>query len=275
MNAEPVQIIDTHTHLYDPVFRNDRSNVLVESREAGIIGIISVSESLKDAEINLKLSEVHPELLPAAGLYPAILDLEQAQQIERFIVNHRALLVAIGEVGLDYWVAKEDEERQIQREIFSRFIDLAYEVDLPLNIHSRSAGREVIDLLLEKQATRVQLHAYDGKASGAMRAVEAGYFFSIPPSIVRSRQKQKLVKKLPLSAILLETDSPVLGPDGNERNVPPNIRTAAEAIAEIKEIAIDAVFEAAMQNTLRLYGSTEAIKKLRYDINAAEQSPSD
>lgn len=275
MNAEPVQIIDTHTHLYDPVFRNDRSNVLVESREAGIIGIISVSESLKDAEVNLKLSEVHPELLPAAGLYPAILDLEQAQQIERFIVHHRTLLVAIGEVGLDYWVVKEDEERQIQREIFSRFIDLAYEVDLPLNIHSRSAGREVIDLLLEKQATRVQLHAYDGKASGAMRAVEAGYFFSIPPSIVRSRQKQKLVKQLPLSAILLETDSPVLGPDGNERNVPRNIINAAEAIAEIKEIAIDAVFEAAMQNTLRLYGSTEAIKKLRYDINAAEQSPSD
>ena len=98
------------------------------------------------------------------------------------------------------------------RGIFSGFIDLALELDLPLNVHSRSAGRHTVRLLLERGARKVLLHAFDGKASSALAAVEAGYFFSIPPSVVRSRQKQKLLKQLPVSCLLVETDSPVLGP---------------------------------------------------------------
>jgi TatD DNase family protein len=117
--------------------------------------------------------------------------------------------VAIGEVGLDYWVIKNESKKQLQRDIFSSFIDLSREVDLPLNVHSRSAGRHAIALLRERGASRVQLHAFDGKAASALPAVEAGYFFSIPPSVVRSPQKQKLVKRLPLSCLIVETDSPV------------------------------------------------------------------
>jgi len=161
--------------------------------------------------------------------------------------------VAIGEVGLDYWVVKEEEGREIQREIFRTFIDLSLEMDLPLNIHSRSAGKIVIQMLLEKGAQAVHLHAFDGKASSALPAVEAGYYFSIPPSIVRSTQKQKLVRQLPLSALLLETDSPVLGVDPDARNEPANLSIALDAIAEIKNCAMGEVLEAVTENTLKLY----------------------
>jgi len=84
--------------------------------------------------------------------------------------------------------------------------------------------------------------------------VEAGFFFSVPPSIVRSRQKQKLVKLLPLSCLLIESDSPVLGPDPAQRNEPANVVTVVTAIAEIKGITSQEVEEAVRENTRRLYG---------------------
>ena len=174
--------------------------------------------------------------------------------MEAFIRRNNARLAAIGEVGLDYWIAKQDEERAVQREIFKLFIDLSNELDLPLNVHSRSCGRHVVSLLLEQDVRRVQLHAFDAKAGTALPAVEAGFFFSIPPSVVRSRQKQKLVRQLPLTCLLVETDSPVLGPDAQARNEPANLRVAIEAIADIMAVSKEEVIAAVKDNTRRLYG---------------------
>lgn len=248
------KIIDTHTHICDPVFDKDREEVLKRARAAGIATIISVSENLTDAERNIELAEVHPELRPAAGLYPTHLNLNEADSMHTFIRREQRRLTAIGEVGLDYWAVKEDPEKEIQREIFEGFIALALDLDLPLNVHSRSAGRHAVSLLLERGAGKVQLHAFDGKASSALPAVEAGYFFSVPPSITRSRQKQKLVKQLPLSCLLVETDSPVLGASAGERNEPANAVVSIDAIAELKNVSLAEVIEAVYNNTLRLYG---------------------
>ena len=162
-------------------------------------------------------------------------------------------MVAIGEVGLDHWKGQDEAQREVQRQIFSDFVDLSLEVDLPLNVHSRSAGRKTIELLLERGAKRVQLHAFDGRAAKALPGVEAGFFFSVPPSIVRSAQKQKLVRRLPLDCLLAETDSPVLGPDPAVRNEPANVARSVAAIAEIKELSVEEVREAVYRNTLRLY----------------------
>jgi TatD DNase family protein len=126
---------------------------------------------------------------------------------------------------------------------------------MPLNVHSRSAGHHAVTFLLERGATRVQLHAFDGNWAAARPAVEAGFFFSIPPSIVRSEQKQKLVRRLPLNCLLVETDSPVLGPSAQERNEPANAILSVRAIAELKGISETEVVEAVKANTLRLYGS--------------------
>ncbi len=141
------------------------------------------------------------------------------------------------------------------------FIDLSLEIDLPLNVHSRSAGRHAVAMLLERNAHKVQLHAFDGKASAAMPAVESGCFFSIPPSVVRSRQKQKLVKQLPLSCLLIETDSPVLGPSPGDRNEPANAAVVIRAISEIKGIAEEEVIETVADNTHRLYGDLHGVRK--------------
>jgi TatD DNase family protein len=247
-------ITDTHAHICDPSFDADRAEVLERAEQAGVSAIIAVSETLADARKNLRLAAEYPIIRAAAGLYPTYLDLQEAEAILTFIRQECTNLCAIGEVGLDHWKVKEENDRTRQREIFRQFIELSLELDLPLNVHSRSAGRHAIALLLECGAKRVQMHAFDGKASTALPAVEAGYFFSIPPSIVRSRQKQKLVKQLPLSCLLGETDSPVLAPNPDERNEPANVVLAIEAIAEIKQVSQEEVVEAVIENTQQLYG---------------------
>lgn len=248
-------IVDVHAHLCDPLFDRDRAEVLKKARAVGIIATVSVSEDLSDAERNIELAKAHQELRPAAGLYPTHLDLDQAKAMHSFIRRERSRLLAIGEVGLDYWTAKEESDRELQREIFCGFIDLSLDLDLPLNVHSRSAGRYAVELLLEHGARKVLLHAFDGKVASGLPAVEAGYFFSIPPSVIRSRQKQKLVKQLPLSCLLVETDSPVLGPSAGERNEPANAVISIDTIAELKKVSRAEVIEAVFNNTLRLFGN--------------------
>ena len=247
-------IIDTHTHMCDPGFDADRGQVLLKARTAGISAIMAVSETLEDAQKNLTLGEQFSVIRPAAGLYPTHLEREAADRLVDFIRRNRARLWAIGEVGLDYWKVKAETDRERQRQIFARFIDLSLEIDLPLNVHSRSAGRHAIGLLLERGAHRVQLHAFDGKASAALPGVEAGYLFSIPPSVIRSTQKQKLVRHLPLTSLLVETDSPVLGPDPQARNEPANVRVAIKAISQLKSVSEEEVRQVLFRNTLRLYG---------------------
>jgi TatD DNase family protein len=249
-------IVDTHAHLCDPVFDGDLSQVLIRAEAAGVKAVIAVGENMDDAVKNLALATLHPMIRAAAGLYPTVLDLELAARMGDFIRAEKNRLVAIGEVGLDYWMVKNEPDRDQQREIFRGFVELSKELGLPLNVHSRSAGRHAVDLLLDMSAPKVQLHAFDGKFSAALPAVEAGYFFSVPPSLVGSEQKQKLVRHLPLSSLLIETDSPVLGPVPQERNEPANAAIALKAISELKGMSEAGVMEAIAENTRRLYGIT-------------------
>ncbi len=248
-------LVDTHAHLCDTVFEPDRAEVLARARQRGIGAVVAVSETLEDARKNLELSEKYPQVLAAAGLYPANADAGMAQEMCGLIRQERVSLAAIGEVGLDFRIAESEEQQEVQREVFRLFIRLSLELDLPLNVHSRSAGKYAVAMLLENGATRVQMHAFDGKAGSAMPAVEAGYFFSVPPSVARSRQKQKLIKQLPLSCLLLETDAPVLGPDPEKRNEPANLTVSLKTVAEIKSVPEEQVREAVRENTARLYGT--------------------
>jgi len=250
-----VPCIDTHAHLCSEEFERDLPHVLERAAAAGVQGIIAVGETFRDAVRNLALSQGAPGVLPAAGLTPTLLDIAQARKVHDFILENDTRLVAIGEVGLDYWKVKGEEEREVQREIFRGFIRLSKRLGIPLNIHSRSAGHHALTLLLNEGVEKVQFHAFDGRASVALTGVEAGFYFSIPPSVVRSRQKQKLVRQLPLSALLAETDSPVLGPNPHERNEPANLPVVIQAIAEIKGLPLEKVAEALLDNTRRFYGS--------------------
>lgn len=257
-------LIDTHAHLCASEFRGDLELVIDRARAAGVERIVAVGETVDDGRRNLELAAQFPDIVaPACGLFPTYLDREAADTVVEFVRSHKSAWFAVGEVGLDYWKVQDESDRELQRDILRLFTALALELELPLNVHSRSAGHHTIDLLLECGAERVQMHAFDGKASRALRGVEAGFYFSVPPSVVRSAQKQKLVRRLPLSSLLLETDSPVLGVDPTERNEPANVVMALRAVAELKQLPVEEVAEAVRDNSLRLYGERLAS---RFDV---------
>ena len=246
-------LFDAHAHLYASAFADDLDDVLVRAAGRGVQAVLCVSETLGEAKRVMELADRYPLIKPCAGLYPTILNRDAAAEMLGFIRQHQDRLVAIGEVGLDYWKVQDAADREVQRDILAQHVALSCELDLPLNVHSRSAGRHAIAWLQEHGARHVLLHAFDGKAATARAGVEAGYYFSIPPSVVRSPQKQKLVRHLPLERLLLESDAPVLGPEKDVRNEPYNVWVSCQHIAALKGVPVAEVARATTANAKRLF----------------------
>ncbi|XP_042599140.1 putative deoxyribonuclease TATDN3 isoform X1 [Cyprinus carpio] len=254
--------IDCHCHISAEDFDSDIDDVIQESKKAGLVALLAVAEHAGEFEKIIQLSQRFPGfVMPCLGVHPVQdpaqprgalpEDLDAALPL---IDKYKEDIVAIGEVGLDFTprVVNSDAGKDGQRQVLIRQAQIAKELKLPLNVHSRSAGRPTIHLLKELGVENVLLHAFDGKPSVAMEGVKAGYFFSIPPSIIRSDQ-QKLVKQVPLESMCLETDAPALGPEKQVRNVPRNISISAEYIAKIKGVPLEKVMEVTTQNALRLF----------------------
>jgi TatD DNase family protein len=237
-------MIDVHCHIHGDDFDADRDQVLARAAAAGVTRILAMGEGYADNERVLAVAAAHLAVVPCLGLHPDRASEEPVEPVLEQIRRHARQLAAVGEVGLDFWIAKTTAARDRQCRTLEALVVLACELDLPLSVHSRSAGHHAIDLLRGAGASRVCMHAFDGGAKHAVRAVELGYLFSVPPSVARSPQKQKMVRRLPLDALLLETDSPVLGPDREVRNEPANIAVSAAVIAEIKGCTVEEVIEA-------------------------------
>ncbi|RXN29329.1 deoxyribonuclease TATDN3 isoform X2 [Labeo rohita] len=254
--------IDCHCHISAEDFDSDIDDVIQESKKAGLVALLAVAEHAGEFEKIIQLSQRFPGfVMPCLGVHPVQdpaqprgavpEDLDAALPL---IDKYKEHIVAIGEVGLDFTprVVNNDAGKDSQRQVLIRQTEIAKRLNLPLNVHSRSAGRPTIHLLKELGVENALLHAFDGKPSVAMEGVKAGYFFSIPPSIVRSDQ-QKLVKQVPLESMCLETDAPALGPEKQVRNVPRNISISAEYIAKIKGVPVEKVIEITTQNALHLF----------------------
>ncbi len=249
--------IDAHCHLSNSAFNSDRGRVFEGCKERGLV-LVDSPVNPEELRTSLEFGSGRLGFYRTAGWEAARLDYGGAKEMAELIRASRHSLVGIGEVGLDrFWVrdrAKWDE----QERVFRLFIGLADELDLPLVVHSRSAGSACIELLLSAGFRKVLMHAYDGSVGPALRAASEGFVFSIPPSIIRSEQKLKLVRTLPLGRLMLESDAPALGPVKGERNTPENCLLSASSIAEVKKIPLENVLSSAIKLSLEFFGSSLA-----------------
>jgi TatD DNase family protein len=249
------RFVDVHCHLENSDFNHDRDDVVQRARSNGI-WIISSATSTEDYEKGASIAEFYDNVALSLGLDPVqFTDIDNAL---RELKKYADKIVAVGETGLDHYLIRDHSQRELQADAFREMIAYAMKLDKPIQVHSRSAGRAALDVLKTTSTAKVHMHAFDGKASLARAASnDLGYYFSIPTSVVRSPQKRKLVKAVALERLLLETDSPVLGPQKGERNEPANIHIALTEVASILKREPEELREIILENTLRLYQNIE------------------
>ncbi|XP_041108622.1 putative deoxyribonuclease tatdn3 [Polyodon spathula] len=267
--------IDCHCHISVEEFAEDVGDVIKRAKEAGVKALVSVTEHVDEFEKVIQLHKRYPDfVVPCFGIHPVqgcapqlqqhsvtMQDLEPALP---FFQKYKNEIAAVGEIGLDFtpWYAPHSEQRDEQQKVFRSQLDIAKQLGLPVNVHSRSAGRQTITALKEQGIQHALLHNFAGKPSVALEGVQAGYFFSFPPAISRNEQRVLLVKQIPLEHICLETDSPALGLDKEVRNEPKNITISCEYIAKVKGVTPERVAEITTQNALKLFPRIHRTVKL-------------
>ena len=245
-------MIDTHCHLGEDIFRDDLDAVISRAKQAGITGCVVPGEHSGNVERIQEIAHAYPDFIrPALGLYPTSATREELERFKKALEAYE--WAGIGEIGLDAWMEKEADRLQMQEDIFREVIRLGKMHHLPLNIHSRSAARRAVEILCEENAEMVHMHAFDAKPSTVRMGIEAGFYFSIPTSIFYAPQKQKLARLVPLSQMLLETDSPYMAVERNARNEPAFVAPVVGAIAEIKGVLAEEVEAATTANARALY----------------------
>ncbi len=249
-------LVDVHAHLLSSQFDDDREEVIRRAEERGVKRIIENGLSIESNRGAIELSSGHGSVLASLGLYPVDaveMGREKAGEVIRLIEENIEKAVAVGEVGLDYHWVKGDKERALEREVFSAVINVAGKHKKPLIVHSRKAEEDSI-AMLSKAGVCVVLHSFSGRMSLVERGVALGFFFSVPPNVVRNTQMQALVRNVPLNQLLTETDSPYLSNVSGERNEPSNVYYSVREIARIKGLTEEEAANNIFMNYQRCFG---------------------
>jgi len=244
--------IDCHCHL-DIYSDIEIENIIKKCRKKGIGLIINNGVNSITNRKSLELSKKFKEIKCALGVYPIdalSMTNEEIDDEIRFIEKNDKKIIAIGEVGVDF---KETEDKIKQIDIFKKFIKLSKKIKKPLIIHSRKAEKEVVDLLEEEKAEKVLMHCFSGNMKLVERIVKNGWSLSIPAIVKHSEHFQNIVKIVPISNLLCETDSPFLHPEKKTNNTPENIIESYKKIAEIKGISLEECEKFIEENFKRLF----------------------
>ena len=254
-------LIDTHCHLDFERFDEDRSDVILRAKKAGVAQIIVPAIDLQNCSQVLSLTVQHSGVFAAVGIHPnssAAWTANWLDEIRDFATHSK--VVAIGEIGLDYYW--DDSPKEIQHAAFVSQLGLADALNLPVIVHSRDAGEDVIRLLGESPiAGKDQpgvLHSFSDTLQIAQAALEMGFYIGItgPVTFRKADDLRQVVAKIPLDRIVLETDAPFLAPQQRrgKRNEPAFVSFVAEQIAASHGIGIEEVAAITTRNALRLFG---------------------
>ncbi|MCW7076665.1 MAG: TatD family hydrolase [Candidatus Syntrophoarchaeum sp.] len=245
-----MDLVDAHCHIDFKRFDKDRDQVIQRAKDAGLILIINSGVDYETNLSSLKLASDHDFIKVTLGLNPNMIVETDVDLTLDLIEKRSSDAIGIGEVGLDYYRGKVAPAEQ--KEVFLRTIELARELDMPIILHSRDAEEDCFELV--KDLDRVIFHCYGGNASLMEKIVEKGFYVSLATVICYSKDHRKVVERVPLENLLIETDSPFLSPFRGKRNEPAYVLEAAQKIAGIKGIEIEEVARMSLQNVKNVYG---------------------
>ena len=258
-----MEFFDSHSHYNDEKFDEDREQIIKETYEADVTKFVCAGYNIQSSLFSLNMSEKYEFIYSICGISPN--DIPQSEQqlwkdineiTEIVKKNNSKKLVAIGEIGLDYYWSKENKD--LQKQAFIKQIELANELDLPIVIHSRDASVDTIDILEKHKVNRTGIfHCCQLNQELVRQALELGYYISFagPITFKNSKNAPEVIKMVPIDRILIETDSPYLAPEPNrgKRNDCRNVKYVAQKIADVKGITIEEVAQKTYENAMRIF----------------------
>ncbi|MBI1879832.1 MAG: TatD family hydrolase [Chloroflexi bacterium] len=253
-------LIDSHCHLNFNAFDQDRAEVLARAAAAGVVACINPGINLADSQQVVNLAETIPDLYAAVGFHPndaANFDETALAQL-RSLAN-RPKVVAIGEIGLDYYWDKAP--RPVQRQVFEQQLALAKELGKPVIIHQRETAADIMAVLRRWGAGQnhpgLVLHSFSGDRAMAEEAIELGFYIGIsgPVTFKNAHDLPEIVVAMPLERLLVETDAPFLTPHPyrGKRNEPTYVKLVAERVAALKGLPLAEVSRRLTENTVSLF----------------------
>ena len=261
-----MMIFETHAHYDDEQFQSDREALMASLSDCGIKRVVNVGASISTTKNSIALAEQYDFIYASIGVHPS--DIAEMNE-ERFDwlkeQTSHPKVVAVGEIGLDYYWDKEEEIQKQQRYWFKRQIELAKEMSLPIIVHSRDAAADTLQILKECHTDKLQavIHCYSYSPELAAEFIKMGYYIGIG-GVVTFKNAKKLketVQKIPLERILLETDCPYMSPEPHrgKRNDSRNIPYIVEKIAELKGITTREVEKITWENAMKFYNKVNSL----------------
>ncbi len=269
-----MQLTDTHCHLDYHKFDSDRADVIQRAKDAGLIRLLVPGLHHKSSKEAVKLAGSHAEVYAAVGFHPTDLDEYSEDTFEQVkeLAKHPKV-VAIGEIGIDYYWVKEPEKRAFQREVLKQQLQYAKEVEKPVVIHMREendawfgdASTDLLEILSEWKSRLTGalaerpgvLHSFNGTLETAQKGLAMNFYIGVtgPVTYKNAEQKREIIKQLPLDGILIETDAPFLAPMPfrGKRNEPAFVRHIADKIAEIHSKSPAEISNITTANAARLF----------------------
>ncbi|KEK22367.1 TatD family hydrolase [Bacillus gaemokensis] len=257
--------IDSHIHLDQ--YKNKEQMQLFDDvkRSTWIEGMIAVSMNYHSCQQTLFLAKQHPFVHPALGFHPEQpINKRECEQIYKLVEENASQLVAIGEVGLPYYLRQEKKDIALEPyvEVLKKFISLAKRCDLPIVLHAVYEDAELVcDLLEQHEISRAHFHWFKGSKKTMERMIRNGYYISITPDIMQKEKIRKIVSFYPLEYMMVETDGPWEFKKGIMTH-PNMIKDVLKEISCIKDVHIDKVAEIVYQNTVQFYLKRERSKYL-------------
>ena len=259
-----INFFDSHAHYNDEKFDEDRDKIISEIHESGVTKLINAGYSLESSRTALKIAKKYSWIYTISGISPNdIIDNEielkkELKELNEFIECEISTkkIVAVGEIGLDYYWNKKNIE--LQKIAFVKQIELANKYDLPIVIHTRDAVMDTIQILKEYRVNkRGVFHCCPLNRELVKEALKLGFYISFagPVTFKNSKNANEIIKIVPLDKILIETDSPYLSPEPNrgKRNDSRNVKYIAEKISEAKQINLEKIANITYENACKIF----------------------